>query len=93
MTHCEYMLYPRLLAIAENGWSHRKTNYADFHRRALHLQDVLANRGYHPFDLRKEIGERAEKKTVLHHLAVGKKSGVSCTLCVKLSCFWRCYFG
>lgn len=73
MTHCEYMLYPRLLAIAENGWSHRKTNYADFHRRALHLQDVLVNRGYYPFDLRKEIGERAEKKTVLHHLAVGKK--------------------
>ena len=22
-----------------------------------------------------------------------QKSGVLCTLCVKLSCFWRCYFG
>lgn len=62
MAQCEYMLYPRLLAIAENGWSRAKTDYADFHRRALHLQDVLVSRGYHPFDLRKEVGERAEKK-------------------------------
>lgn len=73
MAHCEYMLYPRLLAIAENGWSHGKTDYADFRRRALHLQDVLVSRGYHPFDLRKEVGERAEKKTVMQHLAVGKR--------------------
>ena len=73
MAHCEYMLYPRLLAIAENGWSRAKTNYADFHRRALHLQDVLVSRGYHPFDLRKEVGERAEKKAPMSHLAVGKR--------------------
>lgn len=73
MAQCEYMLYPRLLAIAENGWSRAKTNYADFHRRALHLQDVLVSRGYHPFDLRKEVGERAEKKAPKAHLAVGKR--------------------
>ncbi len=73
MAHCEYMLYPRLLAIAENGWSRAKTDYADFHRRALHLQDVLVSRGYHPFDLRKEVGERAEKKAPKAHLAVGKR--------------------
>lgn len=73
MAHCEYMLYPRLLAIAENGWSRAKTDYADFHRRALHLQDVLVNWGYHPFDLRKEVGERAEKKASKAHLAVGKR--------------------
>lgn len=73
MAHCEYMLYPRLLAIAENGWSRAKTDYADFHRRALHLQDVLVSRGYHPFDLRKEVGERAEKNAPKAHLAVGKR--------------------
>lgn len=73
MAQCEYMLYPRLLAIAENGWSRAKTDYADFHRRALHLQDVLVSRGYHPFDLRKEVGERAEKKAPKAHLAVGKR--------------------
>ena len=73
MAQCEYMLYPRLLAIAENGWSRAKTDYADFHRRALHLQDVLVNWGYHPFDLRKEVGERAEKKAPKAHLAVGKR--------------------
>ena len=73
MAQCEYMLYPRLLAIAENGWSRAKTDYADFHRRALHLQDMLVSRGYHPFDLRKEVGERAEKKAPKAHLAVGKR--------------------
>ena len=73
MSHCEYMLYPRLFAIAENGWSNRKADFADFHRRALRMQDVLAGRGYHPFDLRKEIGNRPEKKEPLCHLALGKK--------------------
>lgn len=73
MSHCEYMLYPRLFAIAENGWSNSKTDFADFRRRALHMQDVWVSRGYHPFDLRKEIGERPEKKEPIQHLALGKK--------------------
>src|SRR3712207_9558082 len=44
MSHCEYMLYPRLFAIAENGWSQNKGAFSDFHRRALNMQDVLRAR-------------------------------------------------
>ena len=51
----------------------RQDRLCRFHRRALHLQDVLVSRGYHPFDLRKEVGERAEKKAPKAHLAVGKR--------------------
>lgn len=71
--HLEYMLYPRLLAIAENGWSSSKTSFSDFRSRALIWQDKLQNIGYNTFDLRKETGKRQEAKTPLSHKALGKK--------------------
>lgn len=73
MSHCEYMLYPRLFAIAENGWSKNKSAFSDFHRRALNMQDVFRTRGYNTFDLRKEIGARMESRVPVEHLAMGKK--------------------
>lgn len=69
----EYMLYPRAIAIAEIGWSKQQNrNYDDFHRRALRIVDELTEKGYHPFDLKKEIGNRPEALSPITHLAVGK---------------------
>lgn len=72
-SHCEYMLYPRLLAIAEVGWTTHKTSFADFHRRALHATDDLKLAGYRPFDLRSERGHRKEFLSPVNHEGKGKK--------------------
>lgn len=55
--HYEYMLYPRVFAIAELGWTPegRRTDYADFRQRALELCRTLNSRGYTTFDLENEI--------------------------------------
>lgn len=70
--HCEYMIYPRILAIAEVAWSDAaRKNYTDFHRRALREIEWLKAQGYHPFDLKNEIGDRPEAKQPVSHLALG----------------------
>ena len=73
--HAEYMLYPRMLAIAETGWTgNRKGTYADFRKRAQAATDRLHRElGIRPFDLKKETGPRPESLTPLHHKAVGAK--------------------
>lgn len=71
--HVEYMLYPRVLAMAEVGWSDpARKDYADFHRRALVATERLKQAGYNPFDLKNEYGERPESLTPARHLAKGK---------------------
>lgn len=69
--HCEYMIYPRIMAVAEIGWSSGEKDYADFHRRAAALNHCLHNRGYHVFDLDHEVGRRAESVAPQPHLALG----------------------
>ena len=72
--HYEYMMYPRLLALAEVAWSApERKSWTDFHDRALKAVTYLQSKGYHPFDLSKEIGSRPESKEPVQHLAVGKK--------------------
>jgi hexosaminidase len=43
--HAEYMLFPRLLALAEAVWSPAKKNWPDFHNRLIAHYDRLALRG------------------------------------------------
>lgn len=70
----EYMLYPRMLAIAEIGWSNpTERDYDNFKRRAITAVDKLRTDGYNAFDLKNEQGERGESLTPAMHLAVGKK--------------------
>ena len=71
--HCEYMTYPRILAIAEVGWSLNKTSYGNFRERVLSALDVMNERGYNTFDFRNEAGMRKEARTQIKHLALGKK--------------------
>ncbi|MEQ2449143.1 beta-N-acetylhexosaminidase [Odoribacter splanchnicus] len=71
--HYEYMAYPRLLAIAEVAWSApANKSYPDFRRRVCREIGWLRDRGYHPFPLEQELGERPEAKEKVVHLALGK---------------------
>ena len=70
----EYMMYPRLLALAEVAWSApEQKNWDHFRSRALKAVELLQSKGYHPFDLKKEIGSRPQSVTPVSHLAIGKK--------------------
>ncbi|MCH5216330.1 MAG: family 20 glycosylhydrolase [Muribaculaceae bacterium] len=72
--HAEYMLYPRVLAIAEMGWTRQNLReFTDFRRRALAVNDKLKSDGYNVFDLHSEIGNRPESLESIDHIALGKK--------------------
>ena len=72
--HMEYMIYPRILALAEVAWSAvANKNYEDFYGRALKAVDELRAKGYHPFDLKNEVGNRPGADESVEHLGVGKK--------------------
>ena len=71
--HYEHMLWPRAIAIAEIGWSNpERREYGDFRQRAVKIVDRMLERGYKPFDLKNEIGNRPESLEPVEHLAVGK---------------------
>ena len=70
----EYMIYPRILAIAEIGWSNpAERNYAAFKERAIKATDYLRGKGYNAFDLANEFGQRKEAQNPVEHLAIGKE--------------------
>ena len=72
--HYEYMIYPRILALAEIGWSPSEVKKWDnFHTRALQAVNILRVQGYNPFPLEKEIGDKPESYQKVNHLAIGKK--------------------
>jgi hexosaminidase len=74
----EYMIYPRILAISEIGWSNPATrNYGEFRQRAVKSVEWLKANGYNAFDLAKEFGQRKEALTQSEHLAKGKSVAYS----------------
>lgn len=73
-SHAEYMLYPRLLAIAEIGWNGTpEKNYPEFRKRALAQCDALQAKGVNTFNLRTEVGNRPEVLHPVKHKAIGAK--------------------
>ena len=67
----EYMIYPRLLAIAEIGWSNpAKRDYAAFKERAIKATNHLRSNGYNAFDLANEFGQRKEAQAPVEHFAI-----------------------
>ena len=48
--HAEYMLYPRLLAIAEVGWTRNRPPYDNFRHRTIQALDRMKAMGYNFFD-------------------------------------------
>ena len=71
--HYEMMLWPRAIAVAEIGWSPQcEREYAHFRSRAIDIVERMAEKGYNPFDLKNEIGNRPESMMPVEHLALGK---------------------
>ncbi|MCH5318552.1 MAG: family 20 glycosylhydrolase [Paramuribaculum sp.] len=72
--HAEYMLYPRMIAISEIGWTPQELrDWDNFYPRALKVNDRMQREGYHVFDLRGEVGNRREAVLGTDHLGKGKK--------------------
>lgn len=72
--HMEYMMYPRMLAIAEVGWSSPKNkDYEHFYCRVQKAIKQLQQVGYNAFDISSEVGNRPGADRPMTHLAVGKK--------------------
>lgn len=72
-SHAEYMLYPRMFAIAEIGWTPQDIrSYDNFLPRAVVLSDSLRAKGYNVFDITKEVGNKPEAQRAERHLALGK---------------------
>lgn len=77
--HAEYMLYPRMYAIAERAWSPAETtDYADFRRRASWLASDMRSHGYTTFDIDNETGNRPEALSEIEHL--GRNASIEYTL-------------
>lgn len=73
-SHVEHMLYPRLLALAEIGWSGAEgRDYSEFRPRAVEQTRRLRAEGVAAFDLEHEAGDRPERSMTLRHAAVGAK--------------------
>ena len=72
--HLEYMAYPRILALAEVAWSAPGNKcFEEFRARALKAVETLRTKGYHPFDLGHEVGNRPGADKPIQHLGVGKQ--------------------
>jgi len=73
-SHTEYMLYPRVFAIAEIGWSPLEAkDPSDFRERATAHAADLRERGYTTFKLEEEVGNRPASRVTEDHLARGAK--------------------
>lgn len=69
----EMMIYPRLFAIAENGWNpDAEKCYPEFRERASTVCGNMREKGYNTFDIDCEYGERRESLTPVRHLGTDK---------------------
>lgn len=68
----EYQLWPRVIALAEIGWTPQgRRDSEDFRNRAIKVAARMKKQGYNVFDLRNEIGNRPEYGDTLRHLGYG----------------------
>ena len=68
----EYMLYPRIFAIAEIGLKgEARPPYAQFRKRMIREVGALRKSGVNAFDLKHESGPRKESRKPVHHKASG----------------------
>lgn len=71
-SHCEHMLYPRVFAIAEVGWTPQQSrNYKTFEPRAIAMSERLRSEGYCVYDMRSRDWVRKGSDKVNEHLAKG----------------------
>lgn len=67
----EYMIYPRILAIAEVGWTQEKAkDYVSFKSKVLNEIEYLHSQGYNTFDLANEKGSRMGSRKAVETIAL-----------------------
>lgn len=71
--YAEFMLYPRMLAIADAGWDGHNRSYEQLRQAIFAQYPWLEANGVNAFDLRHEQGDRRETTTLVHHKAFGAK--------------------
>lgn len=73
-SHAEYMLYPRMFAVAQVGlYGNNRKPWAKFLKQACSEVKRLKKKGYNPFDQANAFGERKESIEPHPHLAMGAK--------------------
>lgn len=71
-THAEYMIFPRLLALAEVVWTPReKKDPGDFKRRIAYQIDLLKQKGVNVFSLSDRLDLLTEVDTVEKRMKIG----------------------
>lgn len=69
----EFMLWPRMMAVAEVGWSvPSRKSFLDFRRRVAGASEILLAKGYNISDIRTWQTERPESLKNTGSIAVGK---------------------
>ncbi|MDE7443127.1 MAG: beta-N-acetylhexosaminidase, partial [Muribaculaceae bacterium] len=69
----EYLLWPRMIAIAETGWTpESRKSYDDFLKRTVRFSEKMKIDGYNVFNIKQERGNRPESLTDIEHLAKNK---------------------
>lgn len=72
--HAEYMLYPRMFALATIGWDgDNRPSLKEARKQAIAWCDSLRKEGITTFDLKKEHGQRREFYKHLKHKALHAK--------------------
>lgn len=72
--HSEYMMWPRLMAIAEVAWTEpQQKSWTKFRKNAVEKTEELKSKGINAFDLNSEAGSRPESLDTVFHIAKGKK--------------------
>lgn len=73
--HAEYMIYPRLLAMAEVAWTLPVgKNWEGFRRRVNREIPRLKQRGYHPYELSREPHVTLMNDTLQHKILIDLSS-------------------
>ncbi len=73
--HAEYMLYPRVLALAEVAWTEKEQKeWSDFNRRANQTIPLLRELGYNSFTLSDEVLFEHNADSVNQAIAVSLKT-------------------
>ena len=72
-SHLEYMTYPRLLAIAETGWTRNKPSFDNFKNRVIASTHYMKSKNFNPYNVEQADKPRIESVEPIQHEAIGKK--------------------
>lgn len=73
LSHLEYMMYPRVLALSEVAWTQPENkSWNNFYQQVQSELEYLRTNDYTPFDIKSEVGNRPQSLEKTSHLAYHK---------------------